>query len=164
MPRGPAAHRNSPTDHGPPLAGPGSPNVRIGGLPAWRGVAAAAVPALQAAWQAGDTAIKVAIAKTIAAAGTPGLPSAKAEEELVKATTASSMAASVAAATALGGDQHQCSVPLPPVPHGPGAVINGSATVRINGMPACREGDTIVEAVGPPNRITKGNPLVVIGG
>lgn len=164
MARGPGAHLNSPTDHGPPLAGSGSPNVRIGGLPAWRGVIAAAVPALQAAWQAGDTAINVAVAKTIAAAGTPGLPAAKAEEELVKATTASAMAASVAAAAALGGDKHQCGVPLPPVPHGPGVVINGSATVRINGLPACREGDTVVEAVGPPNRIAKGNARVIIGG
>lgn len=164
MPKGPAAHVNSPTEHGPPLAGGGSTDVSIGGLPAWRGVAAAGVPALQSAWQAGDTAIKVAIAITVAAAGTPALPAAKAAEEAVKAATAASMAISVAAAAASGGDTHTCSIPLPPIPHGPGVVINGSATVRINSMPACREGDTIVEAVGPPNRILKGQPRVVIGG
>ena len=58
----------------PPVlgAGPGSPNVLIGGLPAWRGVPAAAAAVLQAAKQVSETAIKVAEAATIAAAGTPG--------------------------------------------------------------------------------------------
>jgi uncharacterized Zn-binding protein involved in type VI secretion len=37
-------------------------------------------------------------------------------------------------------------------------------TVSINGLPACRMGDTIVEAVGPPNKITMGCPTVFIGG
>jgi uncharacterized Zn-binding protein involved in type VI secretion len=34
----------------------------------------------------------------------------------------------------------------------------------IQGMPAARMGDTILEAVGPPNTITKGEPTVMIGG
>ena len=52
--------------------------------------------------------------------------------------------------------------PLPP--HGPGVVVNGSQTVLINNLAACRAGDTIVEAVGPPNVIVMGLPTVIIGG
>lgn len=32
----PAARALDPTAHGTPLSGPGSPNVMIGGFPAWR--------------------------------------------------------------------------------------------------------------------------------
>lgn len=32
----PAARLTDPTAHGPPLTGPGSSTVQIGGLPAWR--------------------------------------------------------------------------------------------------------------------------------
>jgi len=34
----------------------------------------------------------------------------------------------------------------------------------IQNFPAARMGDTILEAVGPPNTITKGEPTVMIGG
>ncbi|NJM22528.1 MAG: hypothetical protein HC836_46530 [Richelia sp. RM2_1_2] len=63
-----------------------------------------------------------------------------------------------------GADIHACSTPLPIPPHGPGVVIDGSATVVINGLPACRMGDTVVEALGPPNKIVSGCPTVQIGG
>jgi uncharacterized Zn-binding protein involved in type VI secretion len=43
-------------------------------------------------------------------------------------------------------------------------VIDGSQTVLINGLQASRMGDTIVEAVGPPNKIAKGEATVLIGG
>jgi hypothetical protein len=33
----------------------------------------------------------------------------------------------------------------------------------INNLPTCRQGDTILEAVGPPNKITVGEPTVLIG-
>jgi len=49
-------------------------------------------------------------------------------------------------------------------PHGPGVVITGSATVLVNFMPACRMGDTILEAIGPPNTISMGCMTVIIGG
>ena len=42
-------------------------------------------------------------------------------------------------------------------------VVDGSPTVLINGLPACRQGDTIIEAVGPPNKIAMGLPTVIIG-
>jgi hypothetical protein len=34
----------------------------------------------------------------------------------------------------------------------------------INFLPACRLGDTVLEAVGPPNKIVKGEMTVIIGG
>ena len=142
--------------------GPGSLNVLIGFLPAWRGILAAAVPALQAAKQTSDMAIKTAEAATLAAAGTPGLPAAKAAEETAKATAASTMG-SMITSVAAGADIHMCATPLPIPPHGPGVVIDGSTTVMINNLPACRMGDTILEAVGPPNKIAMGCPTVLIG-
>jgi uncharacterized Zn-binding protein involved in type VI secretion len=149
----------------PPVltGGPGSPNVLIGSLPAWRGVLAAAVPALQSAKQVSDTAIQVAEAATLAAAGTPGAPAALATEQTTKATSAATMGSAIAAAAA-GADIHNCATPLPIPPHGPGVVIDGSQTVLINNLPASRMGDTILEALGPPNKIIKGDFTVLIGG
>jgi len=148
----------------PPVltGGPGSPTVLIGGLPAWRGIPLAAAPALQAVKQTSDIAIQTAEAATVAAAGTPGLPAAKTAEETTKATAATSMSSTIMS-SAGGADIHNCATPLPIPGHGPGVVIDGSATVLINGLPACRMGDTIVEAVGPPNKIMKGCPTVLIG-
>ena len=143
--------------------GPGSLNVLIGFLPAWRGILAAAVPALQAAKQTADIAIKTAEAATLAAAGTPGAPAALAAEQATKASAAASRGSMITGAAA-GADIHMCATPLPVPPHGPGVVIDGSMTVVINNLPACRMGDTILEAVGPPNKIAKGEMTVLIGG
>jgi uncharacterized Zn-binding protein involved in type VI secretion len=38
----------------------------------------------------------------------------------------------------------------------------GSSTVLIEGVPAARQGDTVVES-GPPNTIVGGCPTVLIG-
>jgi uncharacterized Zn-binding protein involved in type VI secretion len=143
--------------------GPGSPNVLIGSLPAWRGVPAAAAAALQGAKQISDAAIQAAEAATIAAAGTPGAPAAKAAEEATKAACAAQMS-SMIMSMAGGADIHTCATPLPIPPHGPGVVIDGSQTVLINGLQACRMGDTILEAVGPPDKIVRGEMTVLIGG
>ncbi|MBC5795675.1 MAG: PAAR domain-containing protein [Sphaerospermopsis kisseleviana] len=154
----------------PPVltGGPGSPNVLIGNLPAWRGIPAAAVAALQSAKQASDTAIQAAEAATKAAAGTPGAPAALAAEQAAKATASATMSSMISAAAASSppgmADIHQCATPLPIPPHGPGVVIDGSKTVLINGLPACRMGDTILEALGPTNKIVKGEMTVLIGG
>jgi uncharacterized Zn-binding protein involved in type VI secretion len=166
MPQGPAARVTDLVAHPlPPMLGPGpgSPNVLIGFLPAWRGVLAAVAAGLQAAKQVSDAAIQTAEAATLAAAGTPGAPAAKAAEETVKATAAATMGSAISSAAG-GADIHMCSTPLPVPPHGPGVVIDGSATVLINNLPACRMGDTVLEAVGPPNKITKGEMTVIIGG
>jgi uncharacterized Zn-binding protein involved in type VI secretion len=166
MPTGPAARVTDLVAHPAPpglTPGPGSPNVLIGGLPAWRGVSAAAAAAIQAAKQASDATIQAAEAATLAAAGTPGLPAAKAAEEATKAAAAAAMGSTITS-MAGGADIHVCATPLPAPPHGPGVVVDGSQTVLINNMSACRQGDTVVEAVGPPNKITKGLQTVIIGG
>ncbi len=96
-----AARLSDPTSHAmTPLApGPGSANVLIGGMPAWRAVA----------------------------------------------------------------DTHVCPLVTVLVPHVGGVVAVGSLTVLINGFPAARQGDIIIE-VGPPNAIAVGAPTVLIGG
>ena len=95
----PAARIGDMTAHGTPLGpGPGSPNVFIGGMPAWRA----------------------------------------------------------------GVDIHNCPLVSGTVPHVGGVVQMGSTTVFINGFPAARQGDVIVES-GPPNTITMGCPTVMIG-
>lgn len=168
-----AARVTDPVVHpAPPVLtpGPGSVNVFIGGLPAWRGVGGAAAAALQSAKQVSDAAIQTAEAATLAAAGTPGAPAALAAEQATKASCAASMGAMVGSLAAVpspsGGtpDIHVCATPLPIPPHGPGVVVDGSTTVFINGLPACRMGDTIVEALGPPNKIAMGCPTVNVGG
>jgi uncharacterized Zn-binding protein involved in type VI secretion len=168
MPKGPAARILDPVVHPlPPVLqpGPGSFNVLIGSKPAWRGVPAGAGAALQAAKAASDTTLKAAAAATVAAAVPPalGLPAAKVAEETAKTTAAASMGSTITGAAG-GADIHVCATPLPIPPHGPGVVIDGSATVSINGLPACRQGDTVLEAVGPPNKIAMGCPTVIIGG
>ncbi len=95
----PAARLGDSTSHGTPLSpGPGSPNVLIGGMPAWRVT-----------------------------------------------------------------DFHSCPLFTPaPSPHVGGTVTAGSTTVFINGVPAVRMGDMILEA-GAPNTIISGEPTVLIG-
>lgn len=162
----PAARVTDPVQHPlPPVLtpGPGSPNVFIGFLPAWRGIPLAAVGALQAAKQAADIAIQTAESATKAAAGTPGAPAAYAAEQATKASVLASMSSAISGASA-GADIHACVTPLPVPPHGPGVDITGSATVIFNNLPAGREGDTILEAAGPANKIAKGCPTVIIGG
>lgn len=94
----PAARLGDGTAHGTPLSGSGSPNVLIGGRPAWRA----------------------------------------------------------------RSDTHTCPLTTGPTPHVGGVVQTGSATVYVNGLPAARVGDTIVEN-GPPNTITTGCGSVLVG-
>ena len=168
MPTGPAARLTDAVAHPlPPVltGGPPSVNVIIGFLPAWLGLPLAAVAALQAAKTASDIAIQAADAAATAAAGTPGGPAAKAAAETLKAANAAalgSMFSGVAGGS--GTSMHACVTPLPIPPHGPGVDITGSATVLINNLPACRQGDTVLEPLGPPNTISMGCVTVIIGG
>ncbi|MBK6404760.1 MAG: hypothetical protein IPF66_06850 [Holophagales bacterium] len=169
MPTGPAARITDSVMHPlPPVltGGPPAPNVLIGYLMAWKGIPLAAAPGIMAAnaateatLQALETAAKVAEAAAAAAAGTPGAPAAAA------AATAARLAAETAKATWRPRTAPRSLPPRPPgpacmparnhgrSPHGPGVVINGSPTVMIGNCPACRMGDTIIEAIGPPNTI-----------
>lgn len=61
-----------------------------------------------------------------------------------------------------GSDMHTCPLSDGPKPHVGGVVAMGSTTVLINGLPAVRQGDQIIE-VGPPNVIAIGEPTVLIG-
>lgn len=166
MPTGPAARVTDNVVHPlPPVLtpGPGSPNVLIGFLPAWRGIPAAAAAALQAAKQTSDVAIQAAETATKAAAGTPGAGAAYAAEQAAKTAALSALSGMISGMAGMS-DIHACTTPSPVPPHGPGVVIDGSATVLINNMPACRMGDTILEPLGPPNKIVKGETTVIIGG
>jgi uncharacterized Zn-binding protein involved in type VI secretion len=184
----PAARVTDLTSHGPPLnPGPGSPNVLIGKLPAWRGLPAAAAAALQAAQQASDAVIKTAEAATqvaqaaaVAQAASPTGPAAAAAataaynaEQAAKTAAASAMSSlmsglAAGAAASTGGmgtpDMHVCPIPTPVPPHGPGYVIDGSQTVLVNGLPLCRQGDKVLEALGGPDPIAKGEFTVLVGG
>jgi uncharacterized Zn-binding protein involved in type VI secretion len=42
-------------------------------------------------------------------------------------------------------------------------VVDGSSKVLINNLPACFQGNTIVEALGPANQLAMGCPQVLIG-
>lgn len=169
MPEGPAARFSDKVVHPlpPGLSGTkGSPDVIIGYLPAWRGLPAAAAQALSAARDLANKNVKAAEAMTTGVSGTPAYTSALATEVAIKTAASKSIGASITAAASGGTDIHQCLSPSPAamVPHGPGVVIDGSATVLINYMPACRQGDTILEPLGPPNKIVKGELTVIIGG
>ena len=101
---------------------------------------------------------------TKAAAGTPGAPAALAAEQATKAASLAAMSSAITGAAGGGSDIHMCATPLPIPPHGPGVVIDGSATVSVNFLPQCRLGDTVLEALGPPNKIMKGEFTVIVGG
>jgi uncharacterized Zn-binding protein involved in type VI secretion len=136
--------------------GPGSFNVLIGNIPAWRGVNPAIGAAMAAAKAVSDAAVVTAEATTASSLGA-ALPA----EQALKAAT---ITAFQTAAAASGADIHICAT-IPPAPgHGPGVVIDGSATVSINNLAASRIGDTVLEALGPPNKIVMACMNVMIGG
>lgn len=101
---------------------------------------------------------------TAASAVPGGQPAAnQAYTEGIKAATVAAMS-SVFSSMAGVADMHTCTTPLPIPPHGPGFVVKGSSTVFINGLPAARQGDKVVEAAGPVNPIALGCATVNIGG
>ena len=59
-------------------------------------------------------------------------------------------------------DTHACPLSDGPKPHVGGVVAVGSASVKIGGMPAARQGDMVVEA-SAPNAIAAGATTVMIG-
>lgn len=161
MPTGPAARMADMTAHGGPLApGPPSPNVLIGGQPAWLGMSAAGAAALAATFSTGMSNIAAATAANAAAAGTPGAPVAAANLAKTIAESVANMAAQMAAS---GASMNACPIVKVVVPDGSGVVITPSQTVLINGMGACRVGDMIQEATSV-NTIAQGLPTVIIGG
>ncbi len=146
----------------PPVltGGPTAITVIIGMLPAWRGVGGGVAAGITAGNKAATTAIQAAETATKAAVG-PAAPIAFAAEQTLKASLLASMSSMISGS---GTDIHVCATPSPVPPHGPGVVTTPSKTVTICNMPAARMGDTITEAIGPPNKIVKGETTVIIGG
>jgi uncharacterized Zn-binding protein involved in type VI secretion len=152
----------------PGVLGPGPPSkdVIIGYMPAWLALPTGAGAALEAANKVADAAMKTLESATKAASGTPGAPAALAAETAGKAALSAAAAALGSALGATGASTHMCATMTPPVPipHGPGFVIDGSTTVMINMLPASRQGDTVMEVIGGPDKIVKGESTVIIGG
>lgn len=162
MPGPPAARITDLTAHGSPLMpGPPSPNVLIGGLPAWLGLTAAGAAALGAviAQGAADVAAATAAVGAASAGGPAAVAAANANLVDATATAAANTAAAMAGS---GASLNLCPLLTVLVPHGVGVVVSPSATVIINNMGACRIGDAIVE-VTAPNTIASGFPTVLIG-
>ena len=152
MPSGPAARVADSVAHpAPPVltGGMGSTNVIIGNKPAWRGVPLAAAGGLVSMAAATTVRMNAAMARTAA-----GDPSGAVDLAACVVQMSQAMAGT-------GADVHTCGFSSPN-PHVGGVVITGSPTVMINNFPACRMGDTIVEA-GPPNVIASGCMSVIIG-
>lgn len=156
----PAARVGDPTiPHGVPPSvwnpltpGPGSPNVLIGGKPAWRALSPAMAGALM-------SLVADATKDAAAAAASAANPTVQAKKLKDLADTVKEIGAIMGST-----DTHACvGVNALVVPHGPGVVIGGSSSVMINGLPAARVGDTIQEAVCV-NSIQMGEPTVLIGG
>jgi len=161
MPNGPAARVGDTTAHGGPLApGPGSTNVLIGGMPAWKGLNPAAGAAIIAAAASALSTIMQAQAVATAAAGGPAGPAAQAN--LVK-TCVEQVANVAAQMVGSGADNVACPIVKVVIPDGPGVVVTGSQTVIINGFAASRVGDTIQE-VTSVNSVAVGCATVLIGG
>lgn len=159
----PAARVTDATAHGAPLnPGPGSLTTKIGFLPAWRAVPLAAAAGLQSAKATSDATIKSLETATQTA------PEAVSKAAAVTAETsgkAAALSALGSAFSATGADVHMCPMPSAPVPtpHGPGVVLQASTTVFIDYLPAARQGDKVVEVLGPPDPIVAGCPTVIIG-
>ena len=153
----PAARITDITAHGSPmLPGPGSSNVMIGFLPAWRAMSPAAV----AAFVALIAKIMVNVNKLATALTSSNAPVA------AEATKALSDQIPEALNMIASMDTIVCPTLLIGIggpPHGPGVVIGGSTTVMINNLPAARVGDTIQETMSV-NTVVAGCFTVIIGG
>lgn len=174
----PAARAGDPTTHGSPLQpGPPASTVLWNGLPAWKGIPLDAGAELQATQKASEDGLKAleqtaqaAEKASLAAAGTPGAPAAAAAAttartaaETAKGAAATKMITKISALAASGASLHMCPVPWPVPVHGAGVIIDGSKNVLVENLPATREGDTCIEPIGPPDKIAKGTPEVLIG-
>ena len=154
-----AARAGDPVTHiAPPVLGPGpgSSNVLIGGLPAWRALPMGAAAALPPPTTEPPPEPELA----------EGEEPPTEEEEKEAAAEQQKEAAAMMVSLGGGADMHACTQPSP-IPFcidGPGFVIKGSSTVMINGLPAARQGDIVQEVLGPPNPIKMGCPTVLIGG
>jgi uncharacterized Zn-binding protein involved in type VI secretion len=111
------------------------------------------------------TATNAALTATYASASAVpgGQPAAtQAYTQGIKAAAAAAASAAFAAVASMV-DMHNCPTPCPIPPHGPGVVTQASTTVFIDGLPAARQGDNVIEACGGSDAISKGDATVDIG-
>lgn len=174
----PAAYAGCPVEHPVPmiLSGPGCATVLIEDKNAWIALPygydeMTADPKADRIRHRPETeALRAKRKETRRAIG-------MAEETAKAAPTAENLAAAEAAkvaalelmTAAIKGcaglaDIHTCETLYPTPPHGPGLVVDAEATVFHAGYPLAREGDTILEAIGPLNRIFAGAASVLLGG
>jgi uncharacterized Zn-binding protein involved in type VI secretion len=162
----PAARIGDPVLHPipPVLTGaPVSTNVLISNRPAWRGIDPADLANLMKMIEEAKAEVTKAQTASASAAGTPAAGAAQANEAKVKLEQAAKIADAIGNLAGKGVSIHACGSLLPTP--APGIVITGSQTVQINGLPACRMGDTILEGLlHAPNQIAAGDPTVMIGG
>lgn len=131
--------------------------------------AAAGTPAAASAASSGLTSLNatntaLTATWTTASAAPGGQPAADiAYTQGIKAAAAAAAAAVFSAIGALA-DTHMCPTPSGPIPHGPGMVTKGSSSVNIDGLPAARQNDKVMEAAGGADPIAGGDPTVNIGG
>jgi uncharacterized Zn-binding protein involved in type VI secretion len=137
----------------------GKPAARVGDMTAHGSPAAQAAMLAQKIAE-GAEKIAEAGAKVTAASGTPAAPAAVADFNKTVIDAASEAAALM---TSFMADLHTCPVVKLVVPDGAGVVINGSQTVLINGLAACRIGDIIQETTSV-NSIAMGEMTVLVGG
>jgi uncharacterized Zn-binding protein involved in type VI secretion len=159
-PKKQAARVGDQVEHPAPevLTAEGSPNVFIGGQPAWRGIGGAQ----GAQYQQNATNASNMVKDLQTAHDNFGQPDQMTLDN-IKQKQLTAMTAQINNLPA-GVDIHFCDVvEPPPIPHGPGVITDGSKTVTINGMTACRMGDTVTEAIGGPNKVVKGCLTVFIG-
>ena len=153
----------------PPDATPVLVQVQVGATQSAAKAAAAGNPAGTAAVAAGfatlqATNIALTAAWTTASAVPGGQPAADtAYTQAIKAAAGATATAAFSAVAAGIADINICSIPVPPMPHGPGVVTKGSGSVFFNNLPAARQGDKLVEACGGSNPISKGEMSVEIG-
>lgn len=112
------------------------------------------------------TATNATLTTTWAAASAAPGGEPAASQAYTKAIQSAVAATAGAIFTAIGGlsDLHNCPAPCPAGPHGPGLVARGSSNVRINGLPAARKDDVVVEVCYATDPIKTGCTTVIIGG
>lgn len=138
--------------------------VQAGVAAAMEGNPAAASAASTQVTTMMTTNVTLTAAWSAASAVPGGQPAANtAYTEGIKAAAA--VAASAVMSSLPGAaDMHICPLPCPIPPHGPGMVTQGSGTVIIDNLPACRQGDKVMEACGGADPIAMGCTTVQIGG
>ncbi len=152
----------TPASAGPKLANIMSGLVQAAAKAAAEGNPSAIGPAVQGVVTLALTNVSLTATWTAASPVPGGQPAANtAYTEGIKSAAA---AAATSAFSAIGGmaDMHNCPIPVPIPPHGPGMVTKASTTVVFNNLPACRQNDQLFEACGGANPIAMGCPTVEI--